>query len=275
MDDGSVEVVVSTHANPRALDLCLLALSRQSVPGFRVCVAEDGECAETSAVIRRRSADLGAGRIRHVSKPHEGFGKNRILNRALASSRADYLVFLDGDCLPSPRFLARHLGVRRAGRFLSGGVVRLDAVASAAVTPADVEQGRVFHPSFLGYGELLSPRTFLKFALLPGWVAGVAERLTPVARTWNGGNSSAWRSDLLAVNGFDESLGYGGEDVDLGFRLNAMSIRGRHIRYSALLLHLDHARAPGIMAGRLANTERVWAERGRRPCRTPHGIERT
>lgn len=64
------------------------------------------------------------------------------------------------------------------------------------------------------------------------------------------GNSSAWRQDLLSVNGFEESLAYGAEDVELGIRLNNFGVEGKHLRYSAPLLHLDHAR--GYLDGAVA-----------------------
>ena len=35
---------------------------------------------------------------------------------------------------------------------------------------------------------------------------------------------------------------YGSEDVELGVRLNNAGIRGRHIRYTAPLLHIEHSR---------------------------------
>ena len=68
------------------------------------------------------------------------------------------------------------------------------------------------------------------------------EQLSPVKRTWNGANSSAWRRDIIAVNGFDESLRYGAEDVEMGVRLTNNGIIGRHIRYSTCLLHIEHSR---------------------------------
>ena len=55
-------------------------------------------------------------------------------------------------------------------------------------------------------------------------------------------NSSGWRTDLLSANGFDERMQYGGEDRELGERPTNAGIRGKQIRYSAIVLHLDHNR---------------------------------
>ena len=68
------------------------------------------------------------------------------------------------------------------------------------------------------------------------------DRATPVQKAWGGANSSAFRAALLAVNGFDETMKYGGEDKELGVRLTNSGVRGQHLRYVASVVHLDHPR---------------------------------
>ena len=55
--------------------------------------------------------------VRHVWHEDRGFEKAAILNRAIATSEAEFLMFLDGDVLIHPDFLARHLELARPGRF--------------------------------------------------------------------------------------------------------------------------------------------------------------
>ncbi len=268
----SVEVVISTYDNPASLNLCLEGLRGQVWTDFTLCVADDGSGEATQAVVDQHRAAGGLPRLRHVWQPHRGFGKNAILNLAIASSTADYLIFIDGDCVAAPGFVARHLELRRPGRFLTGGVVRLGAAATAAVTPERIRDRSVFSHAWLGARDC--QRTFgdrLKAGLLPSSLAGILEVLSMVKRTWNGGNASGWRADLLAVNGFDETMGYGAEDVELGVRLNHHGARGRHLRYSAPLLHLHHARNyldPLVFAENqrrvreLRRTSTAWAVHG-------------
>lgn len=238
----SVEVVVSTYNNPRALDLALHALQRQTVSGFRFCVADDGSGPDTAALVAQWQERLGE-RLRHIWQADHGFRKNRILNKAIASSSASYLVFLDGDCLPSPQFVARHLELAGPRRFCTGGVIRLSQAASDDITPEGVDSGTVFGPAWLeAHGALRGTSARLKAGLYPPWFSTLAERLTTVGRTWNGGNSSTARINLIRVNGFDENFGYGAEDIELGFRLNNAGIRGCHLRYTAPVLHLEHHR---------------------------------
>jgi len=47
---------------------------------------------------------------------------------------------------------------------------------------------------------------------------------------------------MIAINGFDERMQYGGEDREFGERLINSGIKSKQIRYSAICLHLDHPR---------------------------------
>lgn len=87
-----------------------------------------------------------------------------------------------------------------------------------------------------------SPGAFLKASVFPEFISKTLEKITPVKSTWNGANSSGWHEDILKINGFDESMEYGSEDVDLGYRLKNSGIHGLKIRYSAPLLHINHDR---------------------------------
>ena len=54
-------------------------------------------------------------------------------------------------------------------------------------------------------------------------------------------NLAAWREDLMAVNGLDESeSGWGLEDSDLVIRLLRSGLRRKSARFAAPVLHLWH-----------------------------------
>jgi hypothetical protein len=101
---------------------------------------------------------------------------------------------------------------------------------------------------------------------------GILDRLSPIRCSWAGGNASTFRSNILLVNGFDTRMAYGGEDKEFGARLTNAGIRGRHIRYSAPLYHLDHARGyvdPQMVA---ANRAILGETRRTGRVRTEHGL---
>ncbi|MFM2274826.1 MAG: hypothetical protein RL211_698 [Pseudomonadota bacterium] len=273
IDPSRAEVVVSTFNNPLALDACLCALAHQTVQNFSICIADDGSGPETGEVIDRWLRVLGPERLRHVWHPDRGFQKNQILNRAIASSRADYLIMIDGDCLLSPGVIHRHLKKARPGYFLSSGLVRLPSSAGPAISHASIADGSVFCAQWLTTHGGLRLLDQLKLGHLPLFFSSVLEHISPVKRTWNGAHSSAWRQNLLVVNGFDETMKYGGEDIELGYRLNNAGIRGRHLRYSTLVLHIDHARGY-VDEGEIAKNRLIIRKtRQENRIRTTSGIE--
>jgi hypothetical protein len=46
----------------------------------------------------------------------------------------------------------------------------------------------------------------------------------------------------LKVSGFDERMPHGGLDREFGVRLSNIGVRPKHVRYNAIVIHLDHAR---------------------------------
>ena len=117
--------------------------------------------------------------------------------------------------------------------------------------------------------------TFLKTGSLPKGLANFLERISPVKKVWNGCNSAGWRQDILNVNGFDETMTYGSEDVEMGVRMNNAGVQGRHIRYTAPVLHIEHSRGyanPDIAA---RNKRYMKSVRRSGVTWTPDGIVKT
>lgn len=84
-----------------------------------------------------------------------------------------------------------------------------------------------------------------------------------------GANIGVWREDILAVNGFDTQFqGYGGEEVDLEWRLKAYGIRSRPARGRACLYHIYHPERTVTNAAHA-----MLAEKRQKGCYvTPFGI---
>ena len=235
-----ISVILSTFNAPDWLEKSLWGYAVQTHRDFEIVVADDGSGPQTSERIEsmRRATGL---RIRHVWHPNEGFRKCAILNRGIAEAAGDYLVFSDGDCIPRSDFLTRHANDARPGRFLSGGYVKLPMDLSVLIGPADIQSGRAFEIRWLHQNGMKPTHRWLRLAAGTR-TAAVLNRLTTTRATWNGNNSSGWKADLVAAGGFDERMGYGGEDRELGERLVNAGLRGHHVRFQTVCLHLDHAR---------------------------------
>lgn len=265
-----VEIIVATYKNPKALALTLATLDQQHAPDFTICVAEDAEDPETSAVIATAQTRCA---LRHIRQRDRGFRKNRILNAAIASSDADYLVFVDGDCLLHPDFVARHCACARPDRYLSGGLIRLsaDLTQSLLADPAPVLSGQIWERSWQHAANLWGPlRNRLK--LMPDSIGPALDRLWPAPQRWLGANASAFRAALHKVNGFNARLDYGAEDKELGVRLENAGLRPYTIRYSAPSLHLDHTRGYVKEPRNAANLALIRAHRSSGEYVTPNGI---
>lgn len=267
------ELIASTYNNPRALALCLASVACQRVRPDSIAIADDGSGPETRAVVeafRARHPDLA---LRHVWHEDRGFEKAAILNKAIASSEAAFLIFIDGDVLIHPDFIARHLEMARPDRFSSGSLIRLDADATASVTEADVTSGRVFDRRWLKANRAIDRiGTWAKAMPLPFPVQAALDRLSPVQRAWCGANASAFREAILRVNGFDEAMKWGGGDKEFGVRLANAGVKGRHLRFTAPLVHLDHPRGYADPEHKRANRARVKAIRQDGRFWTPDGI---
>ena len=116
-------LIVSTYNQPRHLQRCLQALNHQIHQDFEVIIADDGSRPETAEVIDA-SAQSASYPIRHVWHPDDGFRKTLILNRAILTTTAPYLVFTDGDCLAHPGYLSEHVKAAKTGSYLNGAIIR-------------------------------------------------------------------------------------------------------------------------------------------------------
>jgi glycosyltransferase involved in cell wall biosynthesis len=253
-----ISVVLSTYDRPRDLALALAGYALQDDPDFELVVADDGSGPETARVVEDAARRTEAP-IRHVWQPDRGFRKTEILDRAVERCGGDYLVFSDGDCIPRSDFVSTHRRLAAPGRFLSGGYVRLPAALGASMTADDVRSGWIWSRAELRRRGLSAQRASLR--LLPaGAVPELLDRFTPTRATWNGMNASTWKDAVVAVNGFELGLGYGGEDREFGQRLVNLGLVGRQVRHRAVLLHLEHERPyrdPGVAARQRALRDEV------------------
>lgn len=233
-------VVISTFNQPAWLDKVLHGYRQQRGATFEVIVADDGSDSPTGGVIEAACASSPFP-IRHVWHEHRGYRRQTILNEALRAASSGYIIMTDGDCIPRRDFVAMHLRHAQRGAFVSGGYCKLPMALSEAIRADDIEAGRTCSAAWLALGGLRSPSSLLKLAC-PTAVGALLDWLTPTKPTWNNCNSSGWLDDLVAVNGFNEDMKYGGADRELGERLANHGIRGIQLRHRAIVVHLDHAR---------------------------------
>lgn len=266
-----LSVVVTTYNHPEWLEKVLWGFEAQTYRDFELLVADDGSDDRTRERIDHLRPQLRYPLV-HVWHPKQGFRKCTILNAAIARATGAYLFFTDGDCIPRPDLLAVHAALAEPGRFLSGGYLKLPMATSQAITREDILAGRATDFAWLRAHGTPSDRQSRRLAWGPT-MARLLDAITPTRPSFNGHNASAWRDDLVRVNGFDERLEWGGLDRELGERLENAGVRGKQVRHRALVVHLDHGRGykrPEAIARNRAIRDEVAAKR---LARTEHGLD--
>ncbi|NVJ60603.1 MAG: glycosyltransferase family 2 protein [Gammaproteobacteria bacterium] len=235
-----LNVVFTTYNSTEWLKKVLWGFNFQTYQDFEIIVADDGSTDETKQLIDEMRESTGMS-IRHIWHEDNGFQKCRILNKALLNASCDYVVLTDGDCIPRKDFLEVHAEYAARGRYLSGSYYKLPMSTSETIDFDDVKSGRCFDVKWLQENGLPKSRKTLKINTSRKW-AKLFNRLTPTKCNLKGSNASVWLDDVLAINGFDERMQWGGLDREFGVRLINHGIKPTHVRYDAVCVHLDHAR---------------------------------
>jgi glycosyltransferase involved in cell wall biosynthesis len=250
-----ISVIVTTYNREDALDAVLRSLARQTEQDFEVIVADDGSAAATAALIEVWKGKLGR-RLNHVWHEDRGFRAAEIRNRAILASHGTYCIFLDGDCIARPDFVATHRGLAETGCFVTGNRILLSRELTVnalrgKLTPETWTFARWLAERRRGGINRLSALLHLPLGPLR-WLR---------QRQWRGARScnlAIWRADLDRVDGFDADYsGWGKEDSDIIVRLLHAGVRRKDGVFATGVLHLWHAEAE---RGRLEENERKLSE---------------
>ena len=227
-------LIINTWNQADYLRRVLDAVARQTSSPEEVVLADDGSDDDTGKIFSE-----WAGRqtiaAHHVTQQHEGFRRSRILNQAIAKSNSDYLVFLDGDTVPHPKFIFDHRGLAQPGVFIQGHRALIEKRAAA----------------WFGRNDFNSDR---RRALWQWQISGLKNAFR-WPRPWlrhrqdlhgiRGCNLGIWREHLVQVNGYNEAfVGWGREDSELAVRLMNCQVERVDVRGWALCFHLWHSPAP-------------------------------
>ncbi len=229
-------LLVTSHERPDALAAVLDSVSRQSLAPGEILIADDGSgpaTREVAAAFIARSAVPS----RMVSQPHEGFRVGRLRNLAIAATDMDYLVFIDGDMLLHPKFIADHARFARHGFYTQGVRAHADGDLTRRLIASPATP-----PGFWSAGAGGLRRSYLLHCPV---LASFSRRLANGFIAVKACNQGVWRDDLVRVNGFNEAIaGWGAEDKELAVRLGNSGVRRQTLLFGGIACHLHHAPAP-------------------------------
>ena len=231
-----LSLAITTYERPEALEAVLRSSFAQQTAPFEILVADDGSGEPTRALLDRLRCEAPVP-LRHLWQPHRGFRLTRLRNLAVAAAQGDYLVFVDGDMVLHPSFVADHCRLARRGWYTQGVRIALDPPATKRLLDLPSRQPR---PWSSGLGLLRRLYGLHAPALQP-----VLRRAANGCIAIKGCNQGFWRDDLLAVNGFEEAIeGWGPEDKELCARLRHQGVRRQTLLCGGIAWHLAHPPAP-------------------------------
>lgn len=265
---GSVTLILSSYNQAPALRLVLHALALQDAAVDEILVADDGSRDDSEQVVSDLASRLKLPVRDFLTQEDRGFRKATALNRAVRASRGQQIVFLDGDVLPGPGWLAAHKAAFRTGGYAVGDYYRMEEPDCRSLQP-DTLDGQI--REWMDRPSL--KRWFAARHLKACWYIATRKRRRPLLM---GGNFSVDRGVLFGVNGFDEIFnGFGGEDADLRNRMYIYGARARSVIARAKSFHLPFAVASSSQARQDVSRRsfkesryrelagrRVWAEIG-------------
>jgi glycosyltransferase involved in cell wall biosynthesis len=237
-----ISVLLATYNWPEALSLCLQALREQTNKNFEIIICDDGSKDETRTLISEFQKDFPVP-LKHLWQEDDGFRKTLILNEGIKSANGEYLVFLDGDCIPQIDFIAQHLKLSEKNHLVTGSRI----LSSQQLTTDLCSNGHWSHKKLRSNALTWGLKGLLNkwlplFIKLPNVSGRLYKKFE--WRRIKGCNMACWKSDADAIGGFDESLlGWGHEDADFIFRLQKNGVIRKSGAWATEVIHLWHKMA--------------------------------
>jgi glycosyltransferase involved in cell wall biosynthesis len=234
-------VIISFYNRIDYLKYVLAGFKRQSLRDFEIIIADDGSNAEVVEELEKLSTEISYPLI-HVWHEDKGFRKNKILNRAITSSNTDYLIFIDGDCVPHREFVNEHFIYSSMGKCLTGRRVNLSQKVTEGLSVENIKDGylennklKLIIDGLWGKSDNVERGFYIRNKFL-------RHILNKKKRGILGCNFSIHKKDILAINGFDEryELPSIGEDSDVQFRLELLKVEVVSLGNIAVQYHLYH-----------------------------------
>jgi GT2 family glycosyltransferase len=233
-------LIIAIYNNVRFLNAVLDSLKYQTEKDFEIIITEDGENDSVKEFIDQYQFEQP---WQHLTQTDVGWRKNKALNTAIKAANADWLIFIDGDCVLHHRFIEMHLRYAEEKCILAGKRVKLDKTCSTLILEksSNIIRLQKLLLKKLIFGKGSSRYIEEGIFISPDNILGFIPRL----RTLNhltGSNMSFSKKTIDSINGFDEDylLPAVGEDYDLTWRFNAAGFKHKSVRNLAVQYHLQH-----------------------------------
>ncbi|NRA92054.1 MAG: glycosyltransferase family 2 protein [Psychroserpens sp.] len=223
-------LIISTYKWPEALELVLNSALDQTQLPDEIIIADDGSTDKTKNLIASYVPKFKIPLI-HVWHEDDGFRKSVILNKAIAKAKGDYIIQADGDCILHRNFVQDHLAFAAKDTYLFGSRVNI----------LEPYLDTLFKNKQTRFGALSSGIKNRTRALRIPILSYFYKASDTFSKKYRGCNTSYFKSDFVAVNGYNEEFkGWGREDSELALRFHNFGLKGRRIRYRGIVFHIYH-----------------------------------
>lgn len=227
-----ITLLVSTYNWVDALRLCLLSASSQTILPDEIVIADDGSRSDTRTLIDSLRSVVNVP-ITHVWQEDDGFRLSTIRNKAIAKSKGDYIIQIDGDIIMERHFIQDHIAIMQKGFFVAGSRVCIgNNDTNKMLNVQDFKFNRLLQRKYL-----LSPNGLRSKVLRNFLATRYAKRIDHM----RGCNLAYWKDDIITVNGYNEDFkGWGYEDGELAFRLHYSGVKKKALKMGGVVYHLWH-----------------------------------
>jgi len=227
-----ISVIITTYNRVDALKRVLDGLLSQTRLAEQIIVADDGSDNHTKTMLQPY-LDQNRIEILHVWQKDKGFRAARIRNMAIAKSNGDYLILLDGDCIPEKHFIQDHLALAQKGYFFQGKRVIVGKLVEQEFNHKTCNSKTILMIHALKK-EISNCHHIFRISFFPSYTTS---KLSGVRSC----NMGLFRDDIRAVNGFNHDFeGWGREDSEFVVRLFKYGLKRKENPFKAICFHLWH-----------------------------------
>ncbi|MDY0181564.1 glycosyltransferase [Aliarcobacter skirrowii] len=238
-------LIIAVYKDVEALNLIVKALKTQTYKNFEVVIAEDGNSKE----MREFISSVDGIDIKHTTQDDIGIRKCRSVNNGILASSGEYLIFIDGDCIPYSTFIESHIKLAEDGYVLSGRRVNLGPKYSKKlrenkISSISLEKSFILQYPFIAK-DCIEGHSEEGFRFSPsGFIYKLFLKNRKSSKSLLGCNYSCFRKDMFNINGYDEDYGETaiGDDTDLEWRFKKLGLNLKSTRFVANIFHLYHER---------------------------------
>lgn len=234
-------LIISVYKDTEALGFIFDSLERQTLSPDEIIISEDGDSTEMATYLATQENRFP--NLVHLTQKDDGWRKNIAMNNSIKAAKNEYLIFIDGDCVPYSTFIQGHVENAQKGIILCGKRFELgpkftDKIKNHQLTMLDLEKKFLWHLPWMikdGARHVEEGFHFPSGSFLSNKTKRYVNYII-------GCNFSCYKEDFLAINGFDETykLPSVGEDIDLGWRFRGLGIELKSCRNNACMMHLWH-----------------------------------